>query len=108
MGMVDVAQTELDCIPVALSPDKAIAFVRCEAVPGVTVARASKDLKAIMREMWEKSPIQPGYSPTHVILIDRDRYLSDLSNRLKAEGGKLPDRKKMKPWGLSPSGSQGQ
>lgn len=84
-------QRLLHAIPVAIQPQKRIVFTRAALQAGVSLRRAAGPLGRQVAERTKNLPVQPGFTPTHLIVVDQNDYFQGLDARL-AEEGKTRDK----------------
>ena len=73
-------------IPVEIQPVVRLKFTRASLQSGVSLVQANGPLARNVVERTKALPVQPGFAPTHLIVVDQSEYLSELAARLAAEG----------------------
>lgn len=83
--------TTLQCVPANLFPERRLSFKRSHIIPGVWLQRLSGKLKRVIENQTNGLPIQAqaSFRATHAVLIDEDKYLGTLKNRLNSESKQL-------------------
>lgn len=82
-------QRLVHAIPVSIQPQSRLKFVRAALYPGVSLQSAHGPLGRQVAERARTLPVQPGFVPTHLIVVQQNQYFEGLASRLDAEGRTL-------------------
>lgn len=83
---------KLYCVPLYLYPSEYLSFSRCKVIPGVTLSSLTANLKTAIDGRSQNLLVQPGFSQTHAICVDKSEYLAGLAKRLNDEDSQMPSK----------------
>jgi Apea-like HEPN len=83
-------QRLIHAIPLAFLPAKYLTFKRATVIPGVTLQKYVGPLARETERLSKLMPVQRGFTPTHLLVINQNEYFAALDERLHAEGQKRP------------------
>lgn len=73
-------------IPVSIQPQKRLKFVHTSLLAGVSLQSVGGPLGRQVAERTKALPVQLGFVPTHLIVIEKNKYIDGLDSRMAAEG----------------------
>lgn len=73
-------------VPIEIQPQARLVFSRAALHAGVSLQRAVGPLARKVADRTKFLPVQPGFLPTHLIVVDQTEYLAALDKRLAVAG----------------------
>ena len=70
-------------IPVEIQPSSRLKFERARLYEGVSIQLAKGPVARAVAKRTKSLPVQPGFLPTHLIVVEQNEYLKALDERLK-------------------------
>ena len=74
-----------EAIPISLSFEKFAPLKRLSVLPGVSLRKLEGPLAASIAEFAARLPVRPDFAARHVLVVNREQYLSGLDRRLAIE-----------------------
>lgn len=81
-----VTQRLVHAIPVSIRPQKRLKFVRTSLLAGVSLQSVAGPLGRQVAERAKAFSFQTGFVPTHLIVVEENKYIDGLDSRMAAEG----------------------